>query len=50
MLFNSYYFILIFLPIVFSVYFMLNKFKRYRWAQVFLVLASLFMDIIIGII
>lgn len=42
MLFNSYYFILIFLPITWCIYFGLNTAKRYRLAQASLVAASLF--------
>ncbi len=42
MLFNSYGFIFIFLPIVFTVYFILNKLQLIKWALLFLVAASLF--------
>lgn len=42
MLFNSYYFVLIFLPITWCLYFGLNAFRKYRLAQVSLVAASLF--------
>ena len=42
MLFNSYYFILIFLPITWCIYFGLNAVKKYKMAQVSLVVASLF--------
>ena len=42
MLFNSYEFIFLFLPIVVGVYFLLNKLNLNRAAQVFLVLSSLF--------
>ena len=40
MLFNSYVFILIFLPLAWSIYFFLNHFRLYKLAQVSLVLAS----------
>ena len=42
MLFNSYVFVLAFLPIVIAGYFLLNRFEKYRAAKVFLILASLF--------
>ena len=42
MLFNSIEYIFIFLPIVFIGYFLLNKFKFYTTAKVFLILASLY--------
>jgi alginate O-acetyltransferase complex protein AlgI len=42
MLFNSYEFILAFLPLTFSLYFYLNRLKLIQGAQVFLALASLF--------
>ncbi len=42
MLFNSIEYIFIFLPIVFIGYFLLNKFKFYTAAKVFLILASLY--------
>ena len=42
MLFNSYVFILAFLPIVLFGYFGLNRLKKYQMAKVFLILASLF--------
>ncbi len=41
MLFNSYTFILFFLPLVASVYFLLNKYFPAKWARLFLLLASL---------
>lgn len=41
MLFNSYIFILLFLPICLSVYFILNHFKKYQLANVFLLIMSL---------
>lgn len=41
MLFNSYTFILFFLPLVASVYFLLNKYFPVKWARSFLLLASL---------
>lgn len=41
MLFNSYIFILFFLPICLITYFMLNHFKKYTLAQVFLLIMSL---------
>lgn len=40
MLFNSYVFLLVFLPIAWCIYFLLNHFKMYRVAQVSLVIAS----------
>ena len=39
--FNSYEFILIFLPLVVSIYFMLGKFKKYSAANTFLLIANL---------
>ena len=42
MLFNSFDFIFYFLPITFIGYFLLNKFGRYQWANLFLTLASIF--------
>lgn len=42
MLFNSFDFIFYFLPITFIGYFLLNKCKRYQWANLFLTLASIF--------
>lgn len=42
MLFNSYIFVLAFLPIVLIGYFGLNHFHKYTVAKVFLILASLF--------
>ena len=42
MLFNSYIFVLAFLPIVLIGYFGLNHFHKYGAAKVFLILASLF--------
>ena len=41
MLFNSYVFVLLFLPLCISGYFLLNHFKRYRQGQVFLLFMSL---------
>ncbi|MWV69937.1 hypothetical protein [Helicobacter saguini] len=41
MLFNSYQFIFIFLPITFCVYFALNHYKKYAFATGFLALASI---------
>ena len=41
MLFNSIEYLLLFLPIVFCVYFILNKFKLFRIATIFLLIASL---------
>lgn len=42
MLFNSYIFLLAFLPVVIVGYFSFNHFHRYRAAKIFLILASLF--------
>jgi len=42
MLFNSYFFILVFLPITFILYFGLNKIKLIQLSKAWLVLASLF--------
>lgn len=41
MLFNSYIFILVFLPICLIVYFLLNHFKKYKLANAFLLMMSL---------
>ena len=41
MLFNSYLFIFIFLPIVLIVWFSLNKIRQYKIAEVFLIGMSL---------
>lgn len=41
MLFNSYIFILFFLPLAFAGYFFLNGIKRYRLAQLWLIIMSL---------
>lgn len=41
MLFNSYIFILFFLPLAFAGYFFLNHIKRYRLAQMWLIVMSL---------
>lgn len=41
MLFNSYEFIFVFLPIVFIVYFTLNGFRATKFSSLFLVIASL---------
>lgn len=41
MLFNSYTFILLFLPLVAAGYFLLNKYFPIKWARLFLLLASL---------
>lgn len=41
MLFNSYIFVLLFLPLCILGYFTINAFKKYRWAQVFLLAMSL---------
>ncbi len=43
MLFNSYEFLLLFLPITFFVYFYLNSKKQIVISKIFLVLASLFL-------
>lgn len=40
MLFNSYIYILLFLPITFAGYFILNHFKHYNIASIFIVIAS----------
>ncbi len=40
MLFNSYVFILLFLPITWCVYFLLNRFRLYKLGQIALVVAS----------
>lgn len=42
MLFNSYIFVFLFLPIVLLGYFILNYFKKYEFAKVFLIAASLY--------
>ena len=42
MLFNSYYFILVFFPCTFAGYFILNALRCYRSAKLFLVAASLY--------
>jgi len=42
MLFNSYEFLLIFLPITFIVYFILNKLRLIQFAKIWLILTSLF--------
>ena len=42
MIFSTYSFILIFLPIVFGVYFILNKFKQHTIAKIWLIIASLY--------
>ena len=42
MLFNSLEFLFIFLPIVFIVYFSLNRFKKYQFANFWLLVASLY--------
>lgn len=42
MLFNSFEYLFVFLPIVFIIYFLLNKFKLFNSAKVFLLLSSLF--------
>lgn len=42
MLFNSYSFILIFLPSVTAIYFIFNKYLGSRWTRLFLLAASLF--------
>jgi len=41
MLFNSYAFILVFLPLVAAGYFLLHKYASARWARLFLLAASL---------
>ena len=41
MLFNSYIFILVFLPVVISIYFALNACKQYKAGIIFLLLASM---------
>lgn len=41
MLFNSYVFILLFLPITWGIYFLLNYMRHYKLAQICLVIASL---------
>lgn len=41
MLFNSYAFILLFLPLVAAAYFLLNKYFTAKWARLFLLAASL---------
>lgn len=42
MIFSTYEFILVFLPIVFITYFVLNKFKMYTISKIWLVVASLY--------
>ena len=42
MIFSTYQFILVFLPIVFITYFLLNKFKMYTISKIWLVVASLY--------
>lgn len=42
MLFNSIEYLFIFIPIVFTIYFLLNKFKFYNFSKLFLLLASLY--------
>lgn len=42
MLFNSVEYLLLFLPFVFCIYFLFNKFKLYKTATVFLLFASIF--------
>ena len=42
MLFNSLEYLLVFLPIVFTIYFLFSKFKLFKTAVFFLLLASLF--------
>ncbi|MCM1466904.1 MAG: MBOAT family protein [Alistipes sp.] len=41
MLFDSYIFILCFLPLAFAGYFLFNRIKKYRWAQIWLIAMSL---------
>ncbi len=41
MLFNSYIFILLFLPVTWGIYFLLNSKKQYKIAQFCLIVASL---------
>lgn len=41
MLFNSYIFILLFLPITWGIYFILNSYNCYKAAQICLIIASL---------
>ncbi len=41
MLFNSYIFVLFFLPVVLMGYFLFNKFKKYNIAEIFLLIMSL---------
>lgn len=41
MLFNSYIFVFLFLPLVLAGYFALNRVKKYDWANVYLILMSL---------
>lgn len=40
MLFNSYVFVLAFLPLAWSIYFLLNRFRLYKWAHASLIVAS----------
>ena len=42
MIFSTYKFILVFLPIVFSGYYLLNHFRYYQLSKIWLVLASLY--------
>ena len=42
MLFNSYEFIFLFLPITLILYFLLNKYGKNKWAKAWLVIASLY--------
>ena len=42
MLFNSIEYLFIFIPVVFFIYFFLNKLKQYNFAKVFLLFASLY--------
>lgn len=42
MLFNSFVFIFLFLPLTLAGYFLLNRFHKYEWAKGWLVVASLY--------
>ena len=42
MIFSSYEFIFVFLPIVLGIFYLLKKFNHINYAKIFLVLASLF--------
>ena len=42
MLFNSYIFVFLFFPIVILGYFLLNRFKKFEFAKIFLTVASLY--------